>query len=107
MEPGELIALVLVGMVAGWIASRIVRGRGASVPNSIAVGVVGAFIGPILLTALDVEAPAGLLGSIVTAAIGAGALFFVAELVGSITLTLMGAIVLLVVLGGISISVNA
>jgi uncharacterized membrane protein YeaQ/YmgE (transglycosylase-associated protein family) len=106
MEPAEIVALLGVGLAAGWIASRIVTGRGRSVLGSLVIGVLGAYIGPLLLEALEVEAPAGLLGSIVTAVVGAGALLVVAEVVGSLKIVIVGAVIALVVLGGVTISVS-
>lgn len=107
MESAELLTLAAVGLVSGWIASRLVTGRGRSVPGSLALGVVGAFVGPLLLEVLELEAPVGLLGSVATAVIGAGALAVVAGLVGSLTLTLVGAVIAVVVLGGVSLSIGS
>ncbi|MDA0352727.1 MAG: GlsB/YeaQ/YmgE family stress response membrane protein [Chloroflexi bacterium] len=106
MDSPELIALLGVGLAAGWIASRIVTGGGRSVLGSLVVGVLGAYIGPLLLEAIEVNPPAGLLGSIVTAVVGAGALLVVAEVVGSLKIVVVGAVIALFVLGGISVSVN-
>jgi len=106
MDTPELIALLGVGLAAGWIASRIVTGGGRSVLGSLVVGVLGAYIGPLLLEAIEVNPPAGLLGSIVTAVVGAGALLVVAEVVGSLKIVVVGAVIALFVLGGISVSVN-
>jgi uncharacterized membrane protein YeaQ/YmgE (transglycosylase-associated protein family) len=106
MESGELVALGIVGLAAGWIASRIVTGKGRSVVGSLVIGVLGAYIGPLLLEAIDQPPPADLLGSIVTAVIGAGALLVVAEVIGSLKLTIIGAVIALFVLGGVTVSVN-
>lgn len=106
MEPSEVVVFLVIGLASGWIANRIVTGRGRSLLSSLVVGVIGAFVGAFLLQALDLQAPAGILGSMVTAVIGAGALLIVAGAVGSLTLVLIGALVLLFVLGGISFSMN-
>lgn len=106
METPELIVLLGVGLAAGWIASRIVTGKGRSVVGSLVIGVLGAYIGPLLLEAVDLEAPADLIGSVVTAVIGAGALLIAAQVVGSLKLVIVGAVIALFVLGGVTISTN-
>ncbi len=103
MTPSGIIALVVVGLASGWIASRIVTGRGTGLVASLVVGVLGAFIGPLLLNALGIREPVGILGSIVTAVIGAGALLFIAQVVGSLALVLIGALVVILLLGGASV----
>ena len=40
-----VIVWLLVGLVAGWLASQVVRGGGSGVLTDIVVGIVGAFIG--------------------------------------------------------------
>ena len=50
--------------------------------------------------------PADLIGSVVTAVIGAGALLIAAQVVGSLKLVIVGAVIALFVLGGVTISTN-
>jgi uncharacterized membrane protein YeaQ/YmgE (transglycosylase-associated protein family) len=45
MEPQSLIVFLLVGLVAGWLAGKLVRGGGFGLIGDIIVGVIGAFIG--------------------------------------------------------------
>ncbi len=53
------VFLVIVGLVAGWIAHLIV---GGSLSRSLVIGVVGAFIGPAIILAIGASvALAGLL----------------------------------------------
>jgi uncharacterized membrane protein YeaQ/YmgE (transglycosylase-associated protein family) len=106
MESPQLIALLGVGLVAGWIASRIVTGKGRSVVGSLVIGVLGAYIGPLLLEAVDVIPSDDLLGAVVTAVIGAGALLVVAEVVGSLKIVIVGAVIALFVLGGVNVTID-
>jgi uncharacterized membrane protein YeaQ/YmgE (transglycosylase-associated protein family) len=106
MESAELVALLAVGLAAGWIASRIVTGKGRSVVGSLVIGVLGAYIGPLLLESADINPPADILGSVVTAVVGAGALLVAAQVVGSLKLVIVGAVIALFVLGGVTISTN-
>ena len=71
LEPGGLLAWLVVGLVAGFLASMVMRGGGYGILGDIIVGVVGAFIGGLLASLLGFGGTAGLLGSIVIAFIGA------------------------------------
>jgi uncharacterized membrane protein YeaQ/YmgE (transglycosylase-associated protein family) len=76
-----LLLWLVVGLIAGWLASVIVGGPGGVVAD-IVVGVVGAFIGGWLFNALNVHSPfGGLAGSIFVAFIGAVVLLALLRLV--------------------------
>lgn len=66
-----LIWWIVIGLIAGFLASLIVRGTGYGVIGDIIAGIVGAFIGGWLFGVLGISAGGGLLGSIITALIGA------------------------------------
>jgi uncharacterized membrane protein YeaQ/YmgE (transglycosylase-associated protein family) len=65
-----IIWFLLIGLIAGWIASTLMRGGGYGIVGDIVVGVVGALIGGFLFDLLGISTY-GLLGSIVMAVIGA------------------------------------
>ncbi len=67
----SLVIILLVGLVAGWLASQLVRGIGFGIVGDIIVGVCGAFIGTWLFPQLGVRIGSGLVGAIVSATIGA------------------------------------
>ncbi len=67
----DILAFLIVGLIAGWLAGQIVRGHGFGVVGDIIVGIVGAFIGGFLFRAFGVSPEYGLAGSIITALIGA------------------------------------
>ncbi|MEA2646421.1 MAG: hypothetical protein QOE92_1504 [Chloroflexota bacterium] len=82
LEPGGIIAWVLVGLVAGALASRVVEGRGMGCLGDIIVGVVGAFLGSFVLgLILPGSATFELLGSIVVAFIGSVIFLLIIRLV--------------------------
>ena len=66
----HFIIFLIVGLVAGWLASVIVRGRGLGLIGNLVVGVIGAFFGGFLLHAVGLAA-FGLIGSVIQATIGA------------------------------------
>lgn len=71
---------LLIGLIAGWLASMIVGG-GFGIIGDIIVGIIGAFIGGYVFQALGVSAGGGTLGSIIVATIGAIILLFVLRLI--------------------------
>jgi uncharacterized membrane protein YeaQ/YmgE (transglycosylase-associated protein family) len=72
----NLVVLLLVGLVAGFLASKVMTGRGMGLIWDIVVGVLGAFLGGWLAGALGI-AVGGLLAEIVVAFIGALILLFI------------------------------
>jgi uncharacterized membrane protein YeaQ/YmgE (transglycosylase-associated protein family) len=71
LEPGSLLAWLIVGLVAGFFAGRVMHGGGFGVIGDIVVGIIGAFIGGWISGLLGIGGSYGLLGSIVIAFIGA------------------------------------
>ena len=67
----SLLWWIVVGLIAGFLASLIVRGTGYGIVGDIIAGIVGAFIGGWLFSALGISTGGGLLGSIIVALIGA------------------------------------
>ena len=45
MEPTSLIAFLIIGAVAGWLAGLLMRGGGFGLLGNIVVGIIGAFVG--------------------------------------------------------------
>ena len=77
----SLIVLLLVGLVAGWLAGEIMKSKRGLVGNLV-IGVVGAFIGGFLAKVVGLAAT-GLIGSIILATIGAVVLLWVLNRMGS------------------------
>src|SRR5579859_7403559 len=71
LDPGGLLMWLVVGLVAGFLASRIMRGGGYGIIGDIVVGIIGAFLGGWLSGFLGFGDTYGLIGSIVIALIGA------------------------------------
>jgi uncharacterized membrane protein YeaQ/YmgE (transglycosylase-associated protein family) len=70
LDPGGVIGWLLVGLIAGALAGRVVRGRGYGCLVDIVVGIAGAFIGGALLGGF-IHGVAGFFESLVVAFIGA------------------------------------
>jgi len=71
LDPGGLVAWLIVGLVAGFLASRVMRGGGFGVIGDIIVGVIGAFLGGWISGLVGMVGSYGLIGSIVIAFLGA------------------------------------
>jgi uncharacterized membrane protein YeaQ/YmgE (transglycosylase-associated protein family) len=71
MDPGGLIAWLVVGLVAGWLAGQFMKGGGYGLVGDIIVGIIGAFVGGFLASVLGLTGSTGLIGSVVVAFIGA------------------------------------
>jgi uncharacterized membrane protein YeaQ/YmgE (transglycosylase-associated protein family) len=66
----ELLIILLVGGIAGWVAGILVKGRGHGIIVNIVVGIIGAFIGGWVFAQLGI-ALAGIGGQLAMATIGA------------------------------------
>ena len=76
----SLIGFLIIGLLAGWIAGEIMKGKGFGLVGNLIVGVIGAFLGGFLFQQLGIVA-GGLIGSLITAVVGAGVLLFVVGLI--------------------------
>jgi len=75
-----IIAWIIVGLVAGWLAGQIMKGSGYGLIGDLVLGLVGAVFGGWLVSVVAPAAePTGLLGSIIVATIGAVVLIFIAR----------------------------
>ncbi len=72
----DFLIFILVGAIAGWLAGKIMKGRGFGLVGNIIVGLVGGLLGGWLLGALDAPIGSGLGSQILTSLIGASALLF-------------------------------
>lgn len=78
----NLIYMLIVGAIAGWLAGQVMKGRGFGLLGNIVLGIIGAFVGSYLLgTVLGVTLGGGVVGSILTALIGAVVLLAIVGLI--------------------------
>ena len=82
--PTDTTALLIflgIGLVAGWLASLVLGGGGLL--RNLVVGVIGAFVGGWLLSALNIALPIGnaLLSQVITATLGAIVVIVVARVI--------------------------
>ena len=77
--PQSVIAWLLIGLIAGWLAGKVSRGRGFGCIADILIGVIGAFLGGWIFTKLGIFG-GGFIYSIAAATIGAIVLVAIARL---------------------------
>ena len=75
----SLIWLIVVGLIAGWAAGKIMKGGGYGPAIDILLGIVGSVVGGWLLGLLGLHA-GGLIGEIIVAIIGAVFLIWLSRL---------------------------
>jgi uncharacterized membrane protein YeaQ/YmgE (transglycosylase-associated protein family) len=76
-----IIAILIIGLIAGWIASKVVSGTGLGLIGDIVVGVIGAFIAAWLFPRLGIALGSGMIREIIDAIIGAVILLVIVRLV--------------------------
>jgi uncharacterized membrane protein YeaQ/YmgE (transglycosylase-associated protein family) len=76
-----IIAALIIGAIAGWLAGLIVRGAGFGLIGNIIIGMIGALFAGWLLPQLHVELAAGTVGQIVDATIGGVIILVILSLV--------------------------
>ena len=81
LNPPGVIAWILIGLIAGAIAGRVVRGRGYGCLLDVVVGIIGAFLGGLILGFFVRPGTTyGFLGSLLVALLGSIALLLVLRL---------------------------
>ena len=78
---GGLLWWCIVGLIAGFLAGKVMKGGGFGVLMDIVIGIVGAMIGGWLFGILGIFSGGGLIGSILVAFVGACILLWIVRLI--------------------------
>ena len=81
MSGEGILIILLVGLIAGWLAGKIVRGTGFGLIADICIGIVGALIASWLFPRLGIQLGAGIVSAIIAATVGAVLLLVVLRLI--------------------------
>jgi uncharacterized membrane protein YeaQ/YmgE (transglycosylase-associated protein family) len=81
MSSESLLVILFVGLVAGWLAGKVVRGTGFGIIGDILVGIAGAFVANLLFPKLGIPIGTDMVRMILYSAIGAVVLLLVVRLV--------------------------
>jgi uncharacterized membrane protein YeaQ/YmgE (transglycosylase-associated protein family) len=76
----ELLWWAIVGLIAGFLAGKVMKGGGFGVIMDIVIGIIGAIIGGWVFGLLGIFA-GGLIGSIIVAFVGACILLWIVRLI--------------------------
>jgi uncharacterized membrane protein YeaQ/YmgE (transglycosylase-associated protein family) len=81
MSNEGILVILFVGLIAGWLAGKVVRGTGFGIIGDIIVGILGAFIAGWLFPRLGFHIGGGIVAAIIYAAIGAILLLLIVRLI--------------------------
>jgi uncharacterized membrane protein YeaQ/YmgE (transglycosylase-associated protein family) len=78
----SLLVILVVGLIAGWLAGRIMKGSGYGIIGNIIIGIIGAFIGTWLWGLLHLPTIGNFwVNAVVISTVGALVLLFILGLV--------------------------
>jgi uncharacterized membrane protein YeaQ/YmgE (transglycosylase-associated protein family) len=81
MSGESLLIILVVGLIAGWLAGQIVQGAGFGIVGDLLMGIAGAFIGSWLLPELGLHLDLDIVSAIINATTGALLLLLVIRLI--------------------------
>lgn len=77
----SILVILFVGIVAGWLAGKVVRGSGFGLIGDLVVGVAGAFVATWLFPKFGIRLGSGIVSEIIYSALGAIVLLLVVRLI--------------------------
>ena len=80
MSNEGILVILFVGLIAGWLAGKVVRGTGFGLIGDLIVGIAGALVASLLFPRLGIHLGAGLVSEIIYSAIGAVVLLLIVRL---------------------------
>lgn len=81
MSTESILVILFVGIVAGWLAGKVVRGTGFGLIGDLLVGIAGAFVASWLFPRLGIALGSGIVSEIIYSALGAILLLLVVRLI--------------------------
>lgn len=73
----SLIGWIVVGLIAGWLAGKVMKGGGYGILIDIVLGMLGGIIGGWIFTMLGIWPGGGIIGAIIVAFVGAVVLVWI------------------------------
>ena len=67
---GNILTILIVGAIAGWLGSLLMKSRSLTLPGYLVLGIIGALVGDFVFSLLQFQA-AGLIAHVITATVGA------------------------------------
>ena len=81
MTSESLLTILVVGLLAGWLAGQIVQGTGFGLIGDLMIGVAGAFVGDWLLPQLGIHLGSPVISAIIDATVGSLILLLIMRLI--------------------------
>jgi uncharacterized membrane protein YeaQ/YmgE (transglycosylase-associated protein family) len=78
-----LVVILVVGLVAGWLAGLIMGGSGFGLVGDLTVGIIGAVVGDWFLPHMGIDSGVGMVASIIDAMLGAVGLLVIIRVLTS------------------------
>ena len=85
MSTESILVILFVGIVAGWLAGKIVRGSGFGLIGDLLVGIAGAFVAAWLFPRMGIQLGTGIVSDIIFSALGAVVLLLVVGLIRGVS----------------------
>jgi uncharacterized membrane protein YeaQ/YmgE (transglycosylase-associated protein family) len=84
LNPGGCVAWAVAALIAGWLAGLLTRGRGFGCLGDIVLGLIGAFVGLVILSLVNapISGAQGFFGTILVSFIGSFLLALIGRLIG-------------------------
>lgn len=76
-----LISAVIIGGLAGWLASKLVRGGGFGLIGNVILGIAGAILASWVLPKIGIHLGGGFFGSVFSAMIGAALVLVIIKMI--------------------------
>ena len=80
MDISNLVIWIVIGLVAGWLASKMVKGKGSGTGGDILVGLLGSVAGGGLFSLFGLGSE-NIIGSVIISTVGAVVLLVIARAV--------------------------
>jgi uncharacterized membrane protein YeaQ/YmgE (transglycosylase-associated protein family) len=80
-EDSTMLGAIIVGIIAGWLAGKLVRGAGYGLIGDLLLGLIGGLVGGWIFGALGVAGPNGAIGAIIVATVGAVILVWISHII--------------------------
>ena len=76
-----MLGAIIIGIIAGWLAGKLVRGAGFGLIGDLILGLLGGLVGGWIFGVLGVAGPNGTIGAILVATIGAVILVWTSHMI--------------------------
>ena len=76
-----MLGAIIIGIIAGWLAGKVVRGRGYGIIGDLILGLLGGIVGAWIFRQLGIHGPNGRIGAVLVATVGAVVLVWISHIV--------------------------